>query len=237
MLLINIAVLSAAAIMAYKRNALDLKGVLAAFLVGLVTLELGGIIPFLALATFLGIGTLATKYRFKEKAKMKIAEGMRGTRSWGNVFGNGLIAALLIVVEYVTKQDIVWAAAFSSIATANADTLASELGKVFGKNPRLITNLREKVKPGANGGVTLQGELFAFAGSFIIALIALPLFQNKLFALIAITLGGFLGCNADSVIGATIENRGWFNNDLTNFAATAVGALIGALIFLALGGV
>ena len=236
MILIDVAALTGAALLVYKRKALDMKGVIAAFFVGLVTLELGGIIPFLALAAFLGIGTLATKYRYSEKAKLRIAEGKRGTRSWGNVLGNGLMAVILIIVEHMTKQDVIWIAALSSIATANADTLASELGKIFGKNPRLITNLKEKVRAGTNGGVTIQGEIFALLGALTIALITLPMFQNKGVALISITLGGFLGCNADSIIGATIENRGWFNNDLTNFAATVVGAGFGALIFLAFGG-
>lgn len=236
MILIDVAVLAGAALLVYKRGALDVKGIIAAFFIGLITLELGGPIPFLALAAFLGIGTLATKYRYSEKAKLRIAEGKKGTRSWGNVLGNGLMATILIMVEYITRQDVIWIAALSSIATANADTLASELGKVFGKNPRLITSLKERVKAGTNGGVTIQGELFALLGALTIALIALPMFQNRVLALISITLGGFLGCNADSIIGATIENRGWFNNDLTNFAATVVGALFGALIFLAFSG-
>lgn len=236
MLALNTALLAIAAVLVYKKGALDLKGILAAFFVGLITLELGGWIPFLALFVFLLTGTLATKFRYHEKAKRKIAEGKRGVRSWGNVLGNGLMATLLIVLEYITKKDVVWAATFAAIATANADTLASELGKVYGKAPRLITNLRKRVEPGANGGVTLQGELFALIGAAIIALIALPLFENNVGAFISVLLGGFLGCNVDSVIGATVEERGWFNNDLTNFTATVAGALIGGFVFLALNG-
>ncbi|WP_048148651.1 DUF92 domain-containing protein [Palaeococcus ferrophilus] len=236
MLVLDTALLAAAAILVYKKGALDLKGVVAAFFVGVITLELGGWIPFLALFVFLLTGTLATKFKYHEKARRKIAEGKRGVRSWGNVLGNGLVAALLIVLEYVTKKDVVWAATFASIATANADTLASELGKVYGRNPRLITNLHRRVEPGTNGGVTLQGELFALIGAAIIALISIPLFENRAGAFLSVLIGGVLGCNADSVIGATLEERGWFNNDMTNFSATAVGALMGALAFGALTG-
>ncbi|ACS90320.1 MULTISPECIES: TIGR00297 family protein [Thermococcus] len=230
---IIIAIIGILGVMAYKFRALDGKGTLAAAFLGVFTLELGGIYPFLALLTFVIFGILATKYKFSEKIKKGIAQEGKGIRSWRNVFGNGLAALIFLIVEYYTKQDIFWAATFSAIATANADTLASELGKIWGKHPRIITTL-EPALPGDEGAVSLQGEVAALIGGFAIALFALFLTQNKTEIFVAVTLGGFLGCNIDSVIGATLERKGLVNNHHTNFLATLLGGIAGALIFFLL---
>ncbi|HII68018.1 MAG TPA: TIGR00297 family protein [Thermococcaceae archaeon] len=227
---ILIVIIGILGVMAYKFRALDAKGTLAAAFLGVFTLELGGIYPFLALLTFVIFGIMATKYHFSEKIKRGIAQEGNGTRSWRNVFGNGLAALIFLIGEYHAKQDILWAATFSAIATANADTLASELGKIWGKYPRIITTL-EPAAPGDEGAVSLQGELAALIGGFIIALFALFLTQNKTEMLVAVTLGGFLGCNIDSIIGATLERKGLINNHHTNFLATLLGGITGALIF------
>jgi len=229
----TIAVIALLGILAYKTKALDGKGVAAAALVGITTIILGGILPFLALLAFVLLGVFATKYRFAEKVKMGIAQEGKGIRSWQNVLGNGLAAVIFLLIEYHTKQDVFWAATFSSIATANADTLASELGKVFGKVPRMITNLKP-AKVGENGAVSWQGEIIALIGAFIISVFAVFLTTQKVEMLLAVTLGGFIGCNIDSLIGATLENRGIVNNHHTNFLATLLGGIIGGAIFLSL---
>ena len=44
----------------------------------------------------------------------------------------------------------------------------------------------------------------------------------------AIWLGACAGLFFDSLLGATVERRGWIGNDLVNFASTLVAALIAA---------
>jgi uncharacterized membrane protein len=39
------------------------------------------------------------------------------------------------------------------------------------------------------------------------------------------TAGGVLGLFVDSLLGATLERRGWLNNDAVNFLSTASAAL------------
>ncbi len=51
--------------------------------------------------------------------------------------------------------------------------------------------------------------------------------------LFAVVTGGWIGVNLDSLIGATLENRGITNNNSTNFLASLLGGLIGALVFYA----
>ncbi len=232
-LITDVAIVAVLGAVAYRLGALDGKGIFSAALLGLTVLELGGLYPFLALLTFVILGVLATKYRYNEKRKMGVAQSRGGVRSWGNVLGNGLAALLFVVLEAMSKKDALWAGTFASIATVNGDTLASELGKVFGKRPRLITTL-QPVKPGTNGGVSFAGELFALLGCLVIAFFALPLTQHKLQMLVAVIIGGFIGVNIDSLIGATLENRGITDNNSTNFLASLLGGLAGAGLFYAL---
>ncbi|MDV3104041.1 DUF92 domain-containing protein [Thermococcus waiotapuensis] len=217
-------------IAAYKSRALDGRGALLSTVLGIVVIHLGGIYTFLALSIFLVLGVLATRHRFEEKVRLGFSSRSEKTRGAGNVLGNGLAALLFLVVEAITRQDIFWAATFSAIATVNGDTLASELGKVYGKRPRLITNFKP-VTPGTNGGVSLAGEVFALLGSLVIAPFALPLTSYRLPMVVAITLGGFIGVNLDSLIGATLENRGITDNNSTNFLASLLGGITGAGLF------
>ncbi|ALV62318.1 conserved domain-containing protein [Thermococcus sp. 2319x1] len=229
----TVAVIALLGALAYKLKALDAKGTIAAALIGVMTIVFGGIFPFLALLTFVLLGVFATKYRLAEKVKKGIAQEGNGIRSWQNVLGNGLAAVIFLLIEYYTKQDLFWAATFSAIATANADTLASELGKIFGKAPKMITNLKP-ANVGENGAISWQGELIALIGAFIIGLFAVFLTPQKMEMLFAVTLGGFIGCNIDSLLGATLENKGVINNHHTNFLATIIGGIIGGVIFLSL---
>jgi len=229
-LAVDVAVVAVLGAGSYKFGALDGKGAVSASLLGLAVIELGGIYPFLALLAFVILGVLATRYRYEEKRKRGVAQSNGGMRSWGNVIGNGLAVVLFLVLEKLSMMDTFWAATFSAIATVNGDTLASELGKVLGKRPRLITNLRP-AKPGTNGAVSLEGELFALLGCLAIALFALPLTAHKLRMFLAVVLGGFIGVNLDSLIGATLENRGVTDNNSTNFLAALMGGLAGAGIF------
>ena len=219
--------------LAYVCRALDRKGSIVAIILGILTLQFGGVYPFLALLTFVVMGVLSTKYKYHEKLKTGIAQEQKGVRGWKNVIGNGLATSIFVILEYLIKQDFLWTATFASIATANADTLASELGKVFGKNPKMITNLKP-VKPGSNGAISLQGEIFALVGAIIIGIIATAVTSFKWQMFLATTMGGFIGCNIDSVVGATLEDRGIVDNNGTNFIATLAGGIAGAIIFLAL---
>ncbi|WP_297499520.1 DUF92 domain-containing protein [Thermococcus sp.] len=234
-LLIDTAVVAVLGLGSYRLKALDSGGATAAALLGLAVIELGGVYPFLALLTFVALGVLATKYRYLEKVRLGLAQSNGGTRSWGNVLGNGLAPLLFVLLEVLLKQDTLWAATFASIATVNGDTIASELGKVFGKRPRLITNLKP-ARPGTNGAVSLAGEFFALLGVLVIALFALPLTDYKPRMLLSVTIGGFVGVNLDSLIGATLENTGVTDNNSTNFLASLFGGITGALTFVLMGG-
>src|SRR5262249_13054731 len=114
------------------------------------------------------------------------------------------------------------AAAFSEAA---ADTVSSELGQASEGRSRLITTWKA-VEPGTNGGITWAGTLAGTTAAAIISGVCvvsqLIAFRGGLLAAGA----GIAGMICDSYLGATLERRGWLNNDAVNFLSTVVAALV-----------
>jgi len=78
-----------------------------------------------------------------------------------------------------------------------------------------------------DGGVTPLGEMASLAGSLIIGLLATGMGMVGVSGIIVAVLGGFLGTNFDSLLGATLQSRGILSNNGVNLAATVFGALVG----------
>ena len=117
-----------------------------------------------------------------------------------------------------------------AIATATADTLASEIG-VIDPKPRLITTL-QKVDPGTNGAVSPLGTAVAIVGAAIIGIAAffLGIVSNPLSVIVVSVISGTVGCFMDSILGALFENRGYITNEHVNLLATIVGAIVGIIL-------
>jgi uncharacterized protein (TIGR00297 family) len=152
-----------------------------------------------------------TKYKYEAKRKRGFAQEKGGARTWQNVFANGGVAASLAIGEGLFATDVFLAGFIGAVGTATADTLATEIGLLYQRNPRSIANLRKKIPPGTSGGVSPLGEFATLLGSFIIGLTAwlLGIFASpewSFMRVMAIALiSGFLGCTVDSIIGATVQ--------------------------------
>lgn len=214
----------------YALGTASIPGMVTGMLLALVTIVLGGYAWFVLLIAFFAIGGLSSKFRYDRKLERGVAEDNEGARGSGNVLGNSAVA-LFAVIGYAATPEPITAppplflfAFVGAVATAMADTLSSEIGGVYDR-PRLITSL-EPVEPGTDGGITWQGELAGLAGSVVVALPAWALFEpvDPLGAG-AVVLAGVTGMTADSLLGATVENR-WLDNQGVNFLATLVGALV-----------
>lgn len=220
---------------AFRSKTADLSGLFSAALVGTILLVFAaphGTRWFLIMLSFFILGSAATRYKFQYKKRMGVEQGKSGARGYRNVFSNGIVAAAAAVLFGVFQLPVFIVMYVGCVATAAADTLASEIG-VTGGIPYMITTFK-KVPVGTNGGVTLTGEVVALLGSFTIALVAFLLSLITPEMMVICTVAGFIGTNIDSLVGATLENRGFLGNAGTNLLATIGGGLcaVGLYLFL-----
>jgi len=219
-------------ILSYYKKALNLEGILLANIVGLTIYLIGvqqiqnGLGLFVTILLFFVISELSSRY---VRTKRNITQHEKRTKV--NIIGNAGPAIIFLLMGNIIGF-------FGGIATALGDTLSSEIGLFSKKNPRLITNLKEKVPPGTDGGVTSLGILASFLGATIIGTYYVILFGINLATVkigLSILIAGILGTMIDSYIGATLELKGKVGNTTTNFVATLSGAIIAIILTMLLG--
>jgi uncharacterized protein (TIGR00297 family) len=181
-----------------------------------------------------------------------------GPRDAQQVLANGLIFlfASVLVASGFGNRDTWLAIGAGSLAASAADTWATEIGTLVGQIPKSILG-GGPLRVGQSGGVTLAGSLGSVgAGLFVAAIVAAAGAPLPLAA--AVFAAGLAGSAADSIIGATIQQRRWcdaceqptemrihhctaatrpvggfafLENDAVNLLANAIGAGVAAVIF------
>ncbi|HXR40403.1 MAG TPA: DUF92 domain-containing protein [Terracidiphilus sp.] len=116
-----------------------------------------------------------------------------------------------------------FAPGLAALAEAAADTVSSEIGQVLGARPRMITTLRA-VDAGTDGAVSVVGTLAGAIAAGGVAGIGTLALRGGLGLFWVSAAGGVFGLFSDSLLGATLERRGWLNNDAVNFLSTASAA-------------
>ncbi len=165
------------------------------------------------------LGLVSTKYKHQYKKDIGVYEG---TRTLKNVISNGIVAFIMAAFGN-------YGGFIGSIATATADTLASEVGVTV--QPRLITTFK-KVPPGTDGGVSVFGTAAGITGAGVIGVAAylLGIFPDPFVTLKISLVAGTVGCFVDSILGAVLERRNYISNEYVNLIATITGAAIGIIM-------
>ena len=200
-------------------------------------LLLSALLPLIALVI---LTSLATRAGRRRKQLRGLAE-RSGGRTASQVLANLGVAALIVtpigayagaIAGLALPLDplLLSAASLAALAEAAADTVSSELGQAFGRRTYLLTTLR-RVHRGTDGGISALGSAAGVLAAVVVVLVggwSMRLGWNAQAASLAAALVGFL---ADSLLGATIERRGWIGNDLVNLSSTAVASF--SLLLLA----
>ncbi|NIA10599.1 MAG: TIGR00297 family protein [Nitrospiraceae bacterium] len=226
--------------LAYRAGIADMSRLLSATFVGVLIIAFTDVWWFLLLLTFYLLGGGFTKYKYKYKQSLGIAQGKGGARGYKNVFSNSLVAIAASIGYTIFPQaaNIFLYTYLGSVATATGDTLASEIGTTYKGKPRRITTLK-KVEPGVDGGVSSLGEIAAISGSLVIALFALlfgviEIDPYCLFGMLIVAISGFAGTNIDSLLGATMQKRGMLSNNGVNVASTIAGGIVAGVTWTVL---
>jgi uncharacterized protein (TIGR00297 family) len=125
----------------------------------------------------------------------------------------------------------------ASLSTKLADTFASEIGKAYGKTTFLITTLK-RVEPGTEGAVSAEGTAASVLGGLLLSLYGWAVGLIGTDAIAISTTAAFLATMAESLIGATLqEKKGfeWMTNEVVNFFNTLIGAglaIAGGIVIL-----
>ena len=117
----------------------------------------------------------------------------------------------------------------AALAAGGSDTIASEIGKAWGRRTFLITSLRP-VRPGTSGAISLEGTIAGIAGASLLAVIGVAAGLIHPVLLAPVVIAATIGSLAESVLGATLEDRGIVNNDVLNFFTTAIPAMAAVLL-------
>ena len=179
-----------------------------------------GLAPLMALFVLTFLATKAGRVR---KMRAGLAESRRG-RNAAQIVANLGAAGLVAMGAAWLPVGLVEAMLLGVLAEATADTVSSEIGQAFGGAPILLTTFR-RVEAGVDGAVSVVGTFVGVLGACFVALVGVRAMHTGWRIGLAGALGGVAGLFFDSVLGATVERRGWLGNDLVNFSSTVVGGL------------
>jgi uncharacterized protein (TIGR00297 family) len=248
---------------ACRAHALSASGALAATAVGTTVVTWSGIRAGAMLVAFFVSSSLLGRLR----AAAHLDQRRGRERDAVQVMANGGVAAVLALLSSVTQRrhrSLLFAGFGGAVATATADTWATEIGSRSRARPRSVRTFRPTAR-GASGGVTVAGLTASAVGAALIAVIASAPFATRSrpgsMRAIPIVLGGFIGALVDSMLGAIVQEvrfcdacaveteerihrcgavtrplRGapWCDNDVVNGVATAAGAMAAILLQVAI---
>jgi len=250
---VGLAGAAAVSVAARRVRALSSSGALAATAVGATVVVGRGIRGGGMLLAFFCSSTLLGRL----PASVHLEQRRGRERDAVQVMANGGVAAALALASSLPREptrSLLIAGFGGAVATATADTWATEIGSRSRTQPRSILTLRPTAR-GASGSVTMAGLTASAVAATLIAWIASVPFtttaRHPSPRAFAIAGGGFTGALVDSVLGATVQEvrfcdscfveteerlhhcgaqtqviRGaeWCGNDTVNAIATAAGA-------------
>ncbi len=204
-----------------------------------------GVAPLIALFV---LTFSATRLGRRRKAALGVAEGRRG-RNAAQVLANLGMAGMVVNAAFCGLLDWVGAPGrlvpffplyglpvllLAALCEATADTVSSEIGQAFGGTPYMLTTWR-KMRPGTNGAITFLGTSAGLAAALVVAIVGMWGMRMSLSQGAPALAGGVAGLFFDSLLGATLERRGWLGNDLVNFTSTLFAVLTALLLLLLFG--
>ncbi len=218
-LAIALAVNVVAAVVTSAAGLVARSGAIAGAIAGFLVLAYGGWAAYGLLWFFFAVATAATKWGYGAKRAAGVAQADRGRRGAAHVAANCLVPIAFLVLGAPS------AAFAGALAAALADTLGTEVGTLFGKDPRSPLGFR-RVPPGTPGAVSSAGTLATLGGAAVMALIAWVFGWLPRGLLLAVIAGGFLGAIAESVLADLGRRRGVrLDHEFANAFNTFVGGI------------
>lgn len=242
--------------LARRAHSLSTAGAWTAMAVGTAAVAAGWTWGALLLVYFASALMLSRAGAREKAARTRSIIAKPGARDAMQVIANGGVFAACALVSQLAPPvgSTFSAAALGALAASAADTWATEVGMLHGGTPRALLGMRP-APPGTSGAVSIWGSIAMVAGALFIAIAASLLSLSSL--VFGITAAGIAGAMADSLLGATLQERRWcapcrdstemrlhdcgtrtsliggrewMDNDLVNLLATLTGAVVAVVL-------
>jgi uncharacterized protein (TIGR00297 family) len=235
---------AALALAGYFTRSVSFSGAVGGWVLGAIIIFGAGWPLYVSLLAFFVIGTAATKLGYSRKARLGLAQEGGGRRGFSHAFSNAGVAAICAVavsrlsrnaVDPAGGMVIAYLMGIASLATAAADTTASEIGQLLGRRAFLPLTLRG-VPVGTEGAISVEGTLAGIVAGFLVALAGVTAFDYGLLrpfvrltveSIAIVTACAFAGSYLESIAGSWNRKRiAPIPNGVLNFFNTAAGALL-----------
>lgn len=243
----GILIAAAVVLSVYVIGFLSLDALFAAFLVGVVALGFADISHVVVLGVFFVSSSVLTQVSHYTSQAVATDLDLRvnghkpARRSGKQVWSNAFFFASFVLIAYLFVSPAWSIAAVCALATATADTWATEVG-MLPKEHQTVSIVNFKPVPqGTDGGISVFGTLAALLGSALVAATFMVFsYKDQLQLFMLISISGFLGCLVDSLLGATLQQRALqltrtiilfedttFSNHKVNWISTGIGGILG----------
>ncbi|HUP61909.1 MAG TPA: DUF92 domain-containing protein [Thermoanaerobaculia bacterium] len=233
------------ALAGYFSKSVDVSGALGGWFLGAIIILGAGWPLYVALLAFFVIGTLATKLGYQRKANAGLAQEGGGRRGFSHAFSNAGVAAICAIAVSrgsrvaeapLELMTLAYLMGIASLATAAADTTASEIGQLIGRRAFLPLTLK-RVPVGTEGAISIEGTLAGALGGILVAIAGVVAFDYRfprpwgpetgVMAIALVSACAFAGSYIESVAGSWNRKRITpVPNGVLNFFNTAAGALL-----------
>ena len=214
----------------HRARTVSRSGAIAGAIIGTIIFSCTGWQGWVLLFAAFAAATISSRLGLARKALLGIAEERGGRRGAGNAIANTGAAAAAAVLSLVTyAHDPALLGFVAALAAGGSDTVASEIGKAWGRRAYLVTRLRV-VPPGTSGAMSIEGTVAGLAAALALAVAGwgLDLIGPAMIPLVV--AAATIGALCESVMGATLEGPGIVNNDVLNFLNTTIAAFAVVLL-------
>lgn len=214
------------AVLGYRAGTVTVSGMVVGAILGSVIFLFTGAAGWALLLLCFAAAVITSRIGLARKRTLGIAEERGGRRGAGNAFANTGVAAIASAMSVLTYAHGDARLAFvAALVAGSSDTVASEIGKAWGRRTFLVTTAG-RVPPGTSGAMSLEGTFGGVVSAGLLALAASGLGLIGVTQVALVVIAATAGALVESALGATLESRGVVNNDLLNFINTSVAAFV-----------
>lgn len=178
----------------------DLKGTIAAVVLGFFVYYLAGVYSYISLIGYIVFANSVSLF-CSSKVRMKTQE----KRGIEQVICNGLIPFCAVILYFYLKTDICLVLYLLGLAGSCSDTFGGDFGKLSNAKVRYLISGKE-VPKGSSGGVTIRGLIGSLIASMVIGAFSFVVFEERqLLYFVLVSVFGFLSSVIDSIMGEVLQ--------------------------------